>query len=143
METSGKHLQRIGYGILAGIGLALIYLFQFTDFLYLFTGLRFPDTYHFIVNRLFRIVLNDTCMLVLIYALFRDRQVVKLAFYVQLVDIFILLPLYLALKLPAEGVSELSSPFLSQFHRLIVNPTLMILLIGGVYYQNLGKKRAI
>ena len=141
MEITADRFQRIGYGILAVLGLALIYLFQYTDFLHLLTGKQFGPEYHFISNRMVRILLNDTCMLVLIYALFRDPGAVRLAFYIQVIDILVLFPLYLLLKLPAEGVSELSSPFLAQFHRLIVNPTLMVLLIGGIYYQSMGIKR--
>lgn len=141
MEITGERFQRVGYGALAVVGLALIYLFQYTDFLQLFTGSQFGPGYHFIANRMVRILVNDTCMLVLIYALFRDQRAVRLAFYIQVIDILVLFPLYLLLKLPAEGASELSSPFLAQFHRLIVNPTLMVLLIGGIYYQRMGIKR--
>lgn len=142
MEITGERFRRLTFAALAISGLALIYLFQYTDFLLLFTGMRFVAEYHFISNRTVRILVNDTCMLVLIYALFRDPKVVKLGFYIQLIDILILFPLYVLLKLPKEGVSELSSPFLAQFHRLIVNPTLMLLLIGGIYYQRLGTKPA-
>jgi exosortase F-associated protein len=143
MEISDQRFKRIGLGTFAVSGLALIYLFQYTDFLFLVFGGSFRPEYHFVVNRTVRIFINDSCMLMLIYALFMDRKVLKLAFYIQVVDLLVLFPLYLLLKLPHEGVSELSSPFLSQFHRLIVNPTLMILLIGGVYYQNVGMKKAI
>jgi exosortase F-associated protein len=141
MEITGERFQRVGYAALAVVGLALIYLFQYTDFLQLLTGSQFSPEYHFIANRMVRILVNDTCMLVLIYALFRDPGAVRLAFYIQVIDILVLFPLYLLLKLPAEGASELSSPFLAQFHRLIVNPTLMVLLIGGIYYQRMGIKR--
>lgn len=138
MEITDGHFQRVGYAVMAFIGLGGIYLFQYTDFLFLVTGDRFDSEYHFISNRMLRILLNDSCMLALIYALFGDPKVVKLAVYIQVIDLLVLFPLYLLMKLPAEGVSELSSPFLAQFHRLIVNPTLMVLLIGGVYYQRLG-----
>lgn len=137
MEITGKRF-RLSTIALALTGLALIYLFQYTDFLWLATGRRFGQEYHFISNRMTRILVNDSCMLLLIYAIFRDQKAVRLAFFIQLIDLFVLFPIYLLLKLPGEGVSELSSPFLSQFHRLIVNPTLMVLLIGGIYYQKLG-----
>jgi len=120
------------------IGLAGVFIFQYTDILYLISGRQFPQAYHFITNRAVRILLNDTFMLALIYAIFLDPKVVRLAFFVQLFDLLILFPLYVAIKIPLEGVSELSSPFLSQFHRLIVNPTLMILLIPAVLYQKMG-----
>ena len=142
MEITGERIQRIGHGMVALIGLALIYLFQYTDFLFLTTGQTFEPQYHFVTNRMVRIFVNDTFMLLLIYALFQDRRVVKLALYVQVIDLVVLFPLYLLLKLPAEGASELSSPFLAQFHRLIVNPTLMLLLIGGIYYQKFGTMHA-
>lgn len=141
MEVAAERF-RVGAIALAIAGLGLIYVFQYTDFLSLTTGRAFAEEYHFIFNRMTRIVVNDSCMLLLIYAVFRDQKAVRLAFYIQLIDLFLLFPVYLLLKLPNEGVSELSSPFLSQFHRLIVNPTLMVLLIGGIYYQRLDINRA-
>nr|WP_262899620.1 exosortase F system-associated protein [Chryseosolibacter histidini] len=95
---------------------------------------------HFSINRLARIFLNDIFMLLVLYALFADTRILKLALWVQVIDLLVLLPLYLVVKLSLEGDSEISSPFLSQFHRLIVNPTLMILIIPAVYYQRLARK---
>jgi exosortase F-associated protein len=141
MEITGRRSQRVICGALAFTGLGAIYLFQYTDLLHLLTGSRFQPEYHFISNRMVRILLNDMCMLVLIYALFKDPKIVKLAFYIQGIDLLILLPLYLLIKLQTEGVSELSSPFLAQFHRLIVNPTLMILLVPALFYQKMISKR--
>jgi exosortase F-associated protein len=74
-------------------------------------------------------------MLLFIHSLFRDPSVTRLAWYVQLTDTLILLPVYLFVKLYYEGDAEISMPLLSQLHRLIVNPTLMVLLIPAVYYQ--------
>jgi exosortase F-associated protein len=79
-------------------------------------------------------------MLLIIHALFRDPSVTRLAWYIQLVDTLILLPIYLIIKLTYEGDTELSIPLLSQLHRLIVNPTLMVLLIPAVYYYRLKKQ---
>lgn len=143
MEITVGSFGRVGYGIVALTGLGLVYLFQYTDFLYLFSGAEFAPEYHFMVNRLVRIFANDCFMLVLIYAIFMEPKVVRLGFYVQLIDLLVLFPLYLSIKLPTEGISELSSPFLSQFHRLIVNPTLMVLTIGGIFYQKLGTKHVV
>ncbi|MFN7791875.1 MAG: hypothetical protein ACK5NM_04935, partial [Cyclobacteriaceae bacterium] len=84
--------------------------------------------------------LNDFFMLLLLAGWFRSRSVLQLAFAVQLIDFFLLLPVYLLVKLNLEGDVEISSPLLSQFHRLIVNPTLMILLIPAVYFQRFIKK---
>ncbi|MCX8492556.1 MAG: hypothetical protein ORN54_15975 [Cyclobacteriaceae bacterium] len=96
----------------------------------------------FSLNRLLRLLTNDLFMLVLLAAWFNDRSVLKLAFFIQLIDLFILLPVYLVIKLTLEGDEEISSPLLSQFHRLIVNPTLMILVIPAIYFQRQLKKNA-
>ena len=120
--------------------LAVSYLYQYSDVLHIATGGKFSPEAHFTVNRIIRILLNDAGMIAIIFSIFVERDILKLALYVQAVDLFVLLPLYLAIKLPTEGVSELSSPFLSQFHRLIVNPILMILLIPAVHYQRSIKK---
>lgn len=124
--------------LLSSIGFLLLatsYVYQYTDVLLALTGTNYFPEAHFTVNRIMRILLNDLGMVLIIYAIFLDRDVIKLALIVQMLDLFVLLPLYLLLKLPAEGVSELSSPFLSQFHRIIINPILMILLIPAIYYQ--------
>jgi exosortase F-associated protein len=84
-------------------------------------------------------VINDLCMLLIIHVWFTSKAITKLAWRVMLVDSLLLLPLYLALKLGLEGDSEISSPLLSQLHRVIVNPTLMILIIPGVYFGRLKR----
>ena len=77
----------------------------------------------------------------LIYALFRHKSYLRVAFVVFLFEILILLPFYFSIKLYLEGDSEISSPLLSHLHRLIINPTLMILLIVGFFYQRLVELR--
>jgi exosortase F-associated protein len=121
---------------IAVTGLALVFLFQRTDVLDLLCSqCSFHPYTHFVVKKFLRVLLNDTFMLLFIHALFRDPSVTKLAWYIQLVDTLVLLPAYLILKLTYEGDAEISIPLLSQFHRLIVNPTLMVLLIPAVYYH--------
>jgi exosortase F-associated protein len=132
--------KRVGLALPGVALLAISYLYQYTDVLALLAGKTYRAEYHFIANRVFRILLNDIGMVMIIYAIFIDYGVIKLAFFVQLIDLIILLPIYLSLKLPAEGVSELSSPLLSQFHRLVVNPILLILLIPAIFYQRAIKK---
>jgi hypothetical protein len=56
------------------------------------------------------------------------------------VEVFLLLPAYFIVKLTLEGDSEISSPLLSQIHRLIVNPLLMFLLMVGFVYQRVRTK---
>ena len=79
-------------------------------------------------------------MLLILWAWFKDPFVTRLAIWIQLIDVFILLPVYLYFKLSMEGISEISMPVLSQLHRLIVNPTLMILLIPAVYFQKYSQR---
>jgi exosortase F-associated protein len=76
--------------------------------------------------------------MVIIWTLFQQTKFLKAAFLVFLVELLIILPLYFTVKLSLEGDSELSSPFLSQIHRMIVNPLLMFLLMIGFLYQKLN-----
>ena len=129
---SGKRLVMMGIAV---VGLAAVFLFQGVDILALCGSCSFHPYTHFAVKKILRVMLNDSFMLLFIHALFQDRSVTRLAWYVQLVDTLVLLPLYLIIKLSYEGDAEISIPLLSQLHRLIVNPTLMVLLIPAVYYQ--------
>jgi exosortase F-associated protein len=97
----------------------------------------------FIANRTVRFMLNDVACLLLITAIFNSKKYLALSFWVFLTELFILLPIYFLLKLSLEGDSEISSPLLSQLHRMIVNPLLMIVLIMGFFYQDhIQKQRA-
>ena len=132
--------QRILIGCFALLVLGAVFLFQQVDFLSWLVSKEDHPNSHFAAMRLVRVLINDVSMLLLLMAWFNSRSVIKLAFAIQLIDLFILLPLYLGFKLYSEGNSEISSPLLSQFHRLIVNPTLMILLIPAVYFQRYYNK---
>jgi exosortase F-associated protein len=120
--------------------LVFIYIFQRIDFFSMvgkvlgFTGSEFPNT-RFAFNRTLRMVVNDTACIVLISVWFRDRRYTQVAGYIFCIEVFLVLPLYLWIKLSLEGDSEISSPILSQVHRLIVNPMLMILLMVAFVYQ--------
>lgn len=127
--------------IIALTGLSLVYLFQQSDIVYWITQNKNHPNLHFSINRGVRLLLNDIFMLLFIAAWFQDRSITRLALVIQLIDFSLLLPLYLFIKLTWEGDAEISSPLLSQFHRLVVNPTLMILLIPAVYFQRLMKKQ--
>ena len=89
----------------------------------------------FVFNKTLRLLVNDGACMVLIYALFKKKAYIKVAGLVLLAELLVLLPLYFVLKYIWEGDSEISSPLLSQLHRLIINPTLMIILIVAFYYQ--------
>lgn len=108
------------------------------EFLFL-QGWNLSEQNEFIARKVLRVFLNDLFMLVFIAAWFKDSRVTRLAILIQLVDSLILLPLYLVVKLNVEGPGEISAPLLSQFHRMIINPTLMILLIPAVYFQRYSK----
>src|SRR5690349_12834848 len=104
-------------------GLAGVFLFQHVDVVALFCDCSVHPNVHFAVRKFVRVLLNDSFMLLFIHAWFYESRITKIAWYIQLIDTLVLFPLYLLLKLSMEGHSEISSPLLSQFHRLIVNPT--------------------
>lgn len=119
------------------VGFALTALFL----VYLFQGFNYAHAFNlspnstFVANRTIRLMLNDTLCMVLIAALFQKRSHLKLAGIIFLIELLIILPGYLLIKLSMEGPSEISSPLLSPIHRMIVNPLLMIILIAAFYYQ--------
>lgn len=119
------------------VGIAFTFLFQEFTFLSI---LRLSEDEQFIWRKILRVVFNDFFMLILIAAWFKDWRITRLAIFIQVVDGLLLLPVYLYVKLAVEGNSEISSPWLSQLHRLIINPMLMILLIPAVYFQKLSRK---
>lgn len=129
---------------LALTGLFLVYVFQRFDylgFLYNLLGVNQPSaTASFVVNRSLRLIVNDLLSIVLIQSLFSEARFTRLAFLVFLGELFILLPIYLMVKLNAEGPTEISSPMYQPLHRMIVNPLLMIILIAGFYYQRWREK---
>jgi len=131
----------LGFALLA---LVLIYLFQRVSYADMLNSIL-PEALEirnanaiFIFNRTVRLTLNDTACMVIIWTLFQQTKYLKAAFLVFLVELLIILPLYFTIKLSLEGDSELSSPFLSQIHRMIVNPLLMFLLMIGFLYQRLN-----
>jgi exosortase F-associated protein len=122
------------------LGLAIVYIFQRVDcsgaaLSLLGMGDLASPNVTFAINKALRLIVNDLICLGLIAALFGDRKYVRVAMVIFCFEFFFMLPLYLTLKLSLEGTSEISSPLLSQIHRLIVNPLLMLLLIVGFYYQ--------
>ena len=128
-------MARAGIAAAGVLILVSVYLFQRFDYTSLVaTGAWHPNVV-FIVNRTMRLIFNDVACMLLIFAIFQRRQYLVVAFYVFLFELVILLPVYFIIKLSLEGDSEISSPLLSFIHRLIVNPMLMVVLIGGFFYQ--------
>lgn len=81
-------------------------------------------------------MVNDIACLLLVAAIFNKPSYLRLSAWIFLTELLVLLPIYFVLKLTLEGDSEISSPLLSQLHRMIVNPLLMIVLIMGFIYQD-------
>ena len=81
-------------------------------------------------------MVNDIACLLLVAAIFNKPGYLRLSAWIFLTELLVLLPIYFVLKLTLEGDSEISSPLLSQLHRMIVNPLLMIVLIMGFIYQD-------
>ena len=136
-QTKKEKIKKIVMVTISLLGLFCIYIFQDYLDLSLYTNALESESSIFLFKKAMRLVLNDTCMLLFIYAWFQDNKITKTAAFIQAIDTFVLLPLYLILKLTIEGNSEISSPLLSQLHRLIVNPTLMILYIPAIYYNRI------
>lgn len=128
----------------ASLVLVLVFVFQRFNYALLLNSLlpfqiENQNTI-FVINKTIRLVLNDTACILLIHVWFKQRQYLTLAFYLFLIELLILLPVYFIIKLSLEGDSEISSPLLSQIHRLIVNPLLMFLLMAGFIYQRIRIK---
>ena len=134
-------MKRYALIALAMLILLLVYLFQKVSYagivnFILPENLTINHPYGvFIFNRTIRLIINDGACMLLIWSLFGQMKYLKAAFVVFLIELLILLPLYFVIKLNLEGDSEISSPLLSQIHRIIVNPLLMLILILGFYYQ--------
>lgn len=122
-------ISMVGFAMIA---LFLVYLFQGFNYV---QGINLSANSTFVANRTIRLILNDSLCMVLIAALFQKRSYLRLAGIIFLIELFLILPAYLMIKLSIEGPSEISSPLLSPIHRMIVNPLLMIILIAGFYYQ--------
>jgi exosortase F-associated protein len=123
--------QRIAVGFLCCLGLLLVFLFQRVDVAGA-TGADFTGIGRFLVNRTIRFLVNDAFAIGLIYALFHSRKYVLFALYVQLFGVVAFLIPYFVLKLYFPAYN---GPYLNFLHRLILNPTLLMLLIPAFYYQ--------
>jgi len=129
---------RIVIGIICIAGLIAVFLFQQID-VAAFIGVDVKLT-RFLINRTIRFLLNDALALGLIYALFQERKYVIFALYVQIAGIFLFLVPYFILKI---FLPTYNGPLISFLHRLILNPTLLMLLIPAFYYQRQIEKRKV
>jgi exosortase F-associated protein len=121
---------RMAVGILSVAGLVTVFLFQRQDVASLL-GVE-QHIWKFIVNRSIRFVVNDVLAILLIYALFAERKYVLFAIGVQVFGLFFVLIPYFILKFNYPGYN---GPLISFLHRLVLNPTLILLLVPAFYYQ--------
>ncbi len=135
MKDKARIMLVIGVGLFA---LAVVYVFQRTNYgLLLFSvfGLAPNENFIFAINKTVRLLANDLICTFMIFSIFKEKSYRQVAMVVFMIELFVILPFYLLLKLSLEGSSEISSPLLSFIHRLIVNPTLMILTGAALAYQ--------
>lgn len=119
---------RLILGLICCAGLASVYVFQDVG-----VGKQFLPAdadMRFIVVKSFRFLVNDFLAIGLIWSLFPTRGHLLAALVVQLFGlIFFLLP-YLYLKV---GMGLGNGPLVSFLHRLVLNPTLLLLLIPAFW----------
>ena len=127
--------KQLSLGILAIGVLISMYMLQRLNYAHLINSQLVGENQQFIINRTIRFIVNDLAVILLIYAIFKDKGLLKIAFAIQLLELFFILPLYFYVKLSLEGPSELSSPLLSFVHRIVVNPIIMLLLIPAFWFQ--------
>jgi len=113
-------------------GLLTVYLFQHFNLAGVL-GVVSP-TGTFVLNKTARFLANDFLMIGLLYALFYERKYVIFALWVQLTGLLLFLVPYFILKLVFYTGN---GPLISFFHRVIINPVLLLLLIPAFYYQRL------
>jgi exosortase F-associated protein len=112
-------------------GLIAVFIWQQTNIAVLF-GVESEIT-NFIINRSARFVLNDLFALLLIYGLFLEKKFIKITLVVQAAAIGLFLIPYFILKI---NFPLYDGPLLSFMHRLILHPTLALLLIPAFYFHN-------
>lgn len=133
-----RHLTiRIVIGLVSVAGLVAVFVFQGFNAAGLL-GSEASGITQFILNRTIRFLLNDIFAIGLIYALFVERKYVVFSIWVQLIGVFLFLIPYFILKL---NFPSYNGPLINYLHRLILNPTLLLLLIPAFYYQR-NKARA-
>lgn len=129
--SGNQKLLRLSVGIACAVGLIFIFLFQRFD-LAGWMGLQTGNTARFVVNRSIRFLLNDLFAIGLIFALFYERKYMIFAIVVQVIGMVVFLIPYFLLKIEYPGYN---GPMISFLHRLVLNPTLLLLLIPAFYVQ--------
>ena len=123
-------------GVTAVAGLILVFLFQNLNVASIMLGESKPIEI-FLVNRSIRFLLNDFFAIMLLYALFPYRSYLIFSLWIQLAGVIIILIPYFLLKIKFPLYN---GPLLSFLHRLIMNPTILLLLIPAFYYQRYAEQ---
>jgi exosortase F-associated protein len=118
-------------GVFCTVGLVAFFLGQGYDYAGHWLNVE-NDRIAFFVNRTLRFLVNDGLAIGLIYALFWERKYLVFALWVQLGSLVFLLIPYFVLKYHWPSYN---GPLINFLHRLVLNPTLLILLIPAFYYQ--------
>lgn len=84
-----------------------------------------------VLNKTLRYVLNDLFSILIIHGLFQNRQYTRFAFGVLLFGLIVLLPTYYVL---VYNTPEGHNSMVSNIHRIVLNPVLMMLLIPYFYF---------
>jgi exosortase F-associated protein len=88
-------------------------------------------------NKILRYLVNDLAALALLWVIFQRRDFVQFAFWVLLFGLIALLPAYF---IGYFYFADTLGITLSYLHRLVMNPTLMLLLIPLFYFQQKKEK---
>jgi exosortase F-associated protein len=121
-------------GTVSVVGLLAVFLLQ-RDLSAYFVEQASPIA-SFMMNRAIRYVANDLFATLLVLALFGKKKYVMIAIYVQLLGLVLILMPYAVIKMYHPGYN---GPLISFFHRLVLNPTLIYLLIFFFWYQEKHK----
>jgi len=124
---------RIAIGVICLTGLVAVFIFQKFDFTG-WIGIHTGNTVRFILNRSIRFIINDGLAIGLIFAIFYERKYVLFAIVIQIIGLFLFLLPYFILKI---NYPSYNGPLISYLHRLILNPTLLMLLIPAFYFQKI------
>jgi len=126
---------RITLIVISVIFLGIVFLGQRFNYSSFF-GFSLSHQNEFIFNRSLRFLINDNLVLLIIYALFYERKYVKFGLLVEGFGFcFLLIPYFLL-----RFYTDLDHMIISFLHRLIINPTLMLLIIPAIYLQKFKKE---
>jgi exosortase F-associated protein len=126
---------RLTVGLLSVLGMVIVFLFQHVD---VAGSVGVDDkVLNFMLNRTLRFLLNDLFAIGLIYALFEEQKYLIFSLWVQLAGVVVILIPYFIFKI---YFINYNGPLISFLHRLVMNPTLLLLLIPAFYYQRFGRK---